>query len=123
MPNIRTWLALLFADSRMSNVTTAINLRFDRMPQNAAESLLPLGFARHSWPDGGISRVGLGDHKRIHASRVASFSFFARPEGCGTRDACCARIARLDLRLVLAHRHRCQRYFLLCDFRCARLSR
>jgi hypothetical protein len=96
-------------------------MRFDRIPADAAESLLPLGFARHSWLDGRVPRAGLGDYKRIHASRVASFCFFARAEDCGTRDARRARIPRLDLRLVSAHRHRRQRYFLLCDFHCARL--
>src|SRR6202790_335765 len=97
-------------------------MRFDRIPTDAEALVLPLDTPRHTRLAGGVSRTGLGDHKRIQPASLARFPFFARPEDCGTHHARCTRIARLDLWLVSPHRDRRKCDLLLRDFCPARLS-
>jgi len=119
MQGVGNWLIRPFAYWRRSRPSTA--RQFDTIRPNAQAHLFPHGFARHRRLAGGIPRAGMGEHQRIHASGLGSFTLFARFEDCRTRDARSARITRVDIRLVSPHLHRRQRYFLFCDFRGDRL--
>jgi hypothetical protein len=95
-------------------------MRFDRIAPDAAEFILPLGFARHTRHSGWVSRAGLGGAERIRGSGLACLPLFAWLKDCGTDHALHTCIPRLDLRLVSTHRHRRQCHLLFRDFRSAR---
>src|SRR5882762_9912660 len=88
-----------------------------RISGNASAHVVPFPFARHAGPGRRVSCAGHRRAYRAATSRATNRSFFTRPETRRVHHAGNPQIYGVDLRLVLAHRHRRERRFLLRDLR------